>query len=185
MRLRLRATESALVVIDVQERLSAAMPAERMAQVTRNISRLVALAELLQLPVCVSEQYPRGLGPTLAELAVPLARVSPTKFEKVTFSMADEPGFVEFAKNGRRQLIVVGMETHVCVYQSVRALCERGFSVHVPEDAVISRTEENRAVGLRLLALSGALRTSTETVGFDLLERAGSDAFRAWSSLVK
>ena len=67
---------------------------------------------------------------------------------------------------------MVGMETHVCVYQSVRTLCEHGFAVYVPEDAVISRTEENRTVGLRLMETCGALRTSTETVGFDLVGRA-------------
>jgi nicotinamidase-related amidase len=163
------------------------MPAPVFDEVVRNLVRLVASAEKLGLPVCVSEQNPSALGPTLPVVKEALDRLSPPArtLDKMAFSLADEPLFQRFLGTGQKTLVVAGMETHICVFQTVRALCERGYAVHVPADAVISRTAENRAVGLDLCRRAGAIVTSTETVIFDLIERAGTDEFRALAKLVK
>jgi nicotinamidase-related amidase len=149
--------------------------------------RLLAAAARFTMPVAVSQQYPAGLGPTVPVIAEAVARLSPPAlyFDKTAFSLSGEPLFERFLDGGTNTLIATGMETHVCVFQTVRALCERGFSVHVPVDAVASRTEANRRVGLDLCARAGAVVTSTETLIFDLLERAGTDDFKALSKLVK
>lgn len=185
--LRVRAESTALILIDVQERLAGAMTVEDFDAVTRNLLVLIAAAQRFHLPVAVSEQYPAGLGRTVPVLAEALGQLSPPAvyFDKLAFSIADEPMFQSFLGAGRRSLIVTGMETHVCVYQSVRDLVERGYSVHVPVDAVISRRPTNKQVGLALIERAGGIATSTEVLLFDLLERAGSDDFRALAKLVK
>ncbi len=184
---RARAADTALVVVDVQERLAEAMPRGPFDELVRNLARLIAFADLLKLPVAASEQYPTGLGRTVPALKEALGRCSPPTLylEKTAFSVAEEPLFQTFLGGGRRTLVVTGLEAHVCVFQSVRDLCERGFSVHVPVDAVLSRTERNAEVGLRLCERAGAVLTSTEAVLFDLCERAGTERFRTLSRLVK
>jgi nicotinamidase-related amidase len=185
--LRARRGDTSLVVIDVQQRLAGAMPTVAFDEMTRNLVRLLATAERLHLPVAVSEQYPKGLGHTVPVLREAIGRLSPPAIylEKEAFSAADEPLLQSFLGAGPRTLIVAGLETHVCVFQTVRSLCERGYTVHVPLDAVLSRTEANRQVGLGLCARAGAVITSTETLMFDLLERAGTEDFRALSKLVR
>ncbi|MEO6951834.1 MAG: isochorismatase family protein [Polyangia bacterium] len=185
--LRVHARDTALVLVDVQARLAAAMPVEAFAAMTRNIVTLIATAARLNLPVLVSEQYPNGLGRTIPVLNEAVGKLQPAALylEKNTFSLADEPLFQTFLGHGKRTLVMVGMEAHICVYQSARALAQRGYSVHVPVDAVISRTEANHRVGLDLIARAGCIPTSTETVLFDLLERAGTEAFKLLSRLVK
>jgi isochorismate hydrolase len=179
-----------LVVVDIQERLSAAMEPEALAQVERNVSILIELARQLDVPVVVSEQYPRGLGPTREpiERAVAALDGGAHRFEKVEFRVCRCDGFAKVAEalgEERTQWILTGMETHVCVYQSARDLRARGCIVHVPADAVISRTEANRRVGLQLMERAGAVITSTEAVVFDALGRAGTEAFKALSRLVR
>ena len=182
--LRIDPARAALLVVDVQERLAAAMPPEDAAAVERNVGILLEAARRLGIPVVASEQYPRGLGPTLSSLSGLLADAR--RFEKLDFSVADAPEFERIWNEVRReQWIVTGMETHVCVYQSVRGLVARGASVHVPVDAVASRTRENRGVGLGLIERAGGVPTSTETVVFDALRRAGGDDFKALSKLIK
>lgn len=185
--LRVRRGEASLIVVDVQERLASAMQSAAFDEVARNIVRLLGGAARLKLPVAVSEQYPQGLGRTVPVVGEAVARMAPPALfiEKLAFSLSDEPLMQRFLGDGKRTLVVTGMETHICVFQTVRALCERGFSVHVPVDAVISRTEVNRRVGLDLCARAGAVLTSTETVLFDLCERAGTDEFKSISKLVK
>ena len=185
--LRVRRGDTSLVVIDVQERLASAMPTAAFDELVRNALRLLAAAGRMSLPVALSEQYPTGLGRTVPVLREAVARLSPPALfiEKQAFSLADEPLFQRFLGTGPKTLVVLGMEAHVCVFQTVRALCERGFSVHVPVDAVTSRAEANRAIGLALCERAGAVPTSTETILFDLLERAGTDDFKALSKLVK
>ena len=185
--MKLRAADTALVIIDVQQRLAPAMAPAAFETVTRNILTLCAAAAQLRLPVCVSEQYPKGLGRTIPVLVEAVVRLQPSPLflEKTAFSVADEPLFQRFLGGGRKQLVLVGMETHICVYQSARDLAARGYQVHVPRDAVISRTEENRAAGLDLIARAGGIPTTTETVVFDLLERAGTETFKTLSRLVK
>jgi nicotinamidase-related amidase len=186
--LRVDPDRAALLVVDVQERLWAAMAEADRAALLRNAGILVELARRLKLPIVVSEQYPKGLGPTVRELGDALAApgVDARRFEKLEFSCAAAPGFAAlWDELGRDQWIVVGMEAHICVYQTARDLASRAAAVHVPADAVISRTRENRAIGLELIAAAGGVVTSTETVVFDALARAGSDDFRALSKLVR
>ncbi len=187
MRLRVAAAETALVIVDIQSRLMTSMDPVAFDALTHNVMRLVATAERLHLPVALSEQYPQGLGATVPLIKEATGRLPtrPIFIEKTAFSLADEPLFLSFLGNGRKTLIVVGMETHICVYQTARGLAERGYAVHVPEDAVISRTEANHRIGLDLIRQAGGVPTSTETVIFDLLGRAGTDEFRALSKLMK
>jgi nicotinamidase-related amidase len=110
----------------------------------------------------------------------------PTRWlEKLDFSCCDTPLFQQFLANGRSTFIVAGMECHVCVYQTVRAMVARGLRVHVPNDACLSRVKENWRVGLQLMDRAGAVITSTETVLFDLVKRAEGENFRALTKLVK
>ena len=110
----------------------------------------------------------------------------PTRWlEKLDFSCCETPLFQQFLANGRRTFVVCGMETHVCVYQTVRAMVARGLRVHVPGDACVSRTEANWKVGMELMTRAGAVPTSTEAVLFDLVKRAEGENFRALAKLVK
>lgn len=187
--LQLLPERAAIFVVDVQERLSAAMPEEALAALVKNIGILGEAARQLSLPVVVSEQYPRGLGPTLPDVEEALVDVGEVhRIEKIEFSACAAEGFGpvwERLCTERDQWIVTGMETHVCVYQTVRQLRERGVSVHVASDAVTSRTDENRRIGFGLMERLGAVTTSTETVVFDLLGRAGTDAFKALSRRIR
>jgi nicotinamidase-related amidase len=186
--LRLDRARAALLIVDFQERLAAAMAPGDVALCERNLVVLLAAARRLGLPVVVSEQYPRGLGPTLPGLrsAIEGTDLKTERFEKVEFSCTDAPAFQEIYKRlGRDQWIVTGMETHICVYQTARGLVEWGARVHVPSDAVISRAPANLHVGIGLIERAGGVITSVETVVFDLLRRAATDEFRALSALLK
>lgn len=190
---RLSPTRTALLVIDIQERLLAAMPAEVAAQVIKNTKILVETAIRLAFPIVVSQQYPKGLGTTVAELEAALPATA-HRFDKIEFSAAGTPSFAELCKTalaGRDQWLVAGMETHVCVYQSVRDLLAglpggaAGATVHVVADAVSSRTRENWRAGLDLMDRLGAITTTTEICVFDLLERAGTEHFKALSKAIR
>ena len=146
----------------------------------RNASTLLQGAPALGVPVVVTEQYPRGLGRTVPEVAEQLDGIEP--IEKVCFSAAAADGF---DTGGRDQAIVCGIETHVCVWQTAHDLLDRGLEVHVARDAVSSRTEENREVGLRKMEAAGAAVTSVETALFELLGAAGSDEFKSVQRLIR
>lgn len=177
--------ETGLLVIDLQERLAAAMFEEEMQNVTANARRLIEGARVLGLPVWVTEQYPKGIGPTLETIAEVLPEDC-TPVAKVDFSCASVPAvFDAISSSGCKQLIVCGMEAHICVFQTVRDFIGQGWQVHVPMDAVLSRSDENLDVGLNLIEQVGAVVTSTETILFDLLQKAGSPEFKAISALVK
>lgn len=180
-------SRAALLVVDIQDRLLPVMPADAAAGVLRHTDILIAAADRLGLPIVVSQQYPRGLGPTTKPVEDALARVKLVhRFDKLEFSAVAAPAFASLAPAlGRDQWIICGMETHVCVYQTARDLVARGWAAHVCADAVCSRTGMNRELGLRLMERAGAIITSTEVCVFDLLGRAGSDEFRALSKVVK
>ena len=178
---------TALLITDVQERLAAAMPDAVRAQLERNLAVLIAAAGRFELPIIVSVQYPRGLGRTVPAVQAALDEVRDVCFfEKVDFAATASPAWPVAV--GDRQIdrwLVTGMETHICVFQTVRALRDEGNAVHVVADACASRTRTNVQNGLALAAAAGAVVTNTETVVFDLLGRAGTDDFRLLSKLIK
>jgi nicotinamidase-related amidase len=169
---------AALVVVDVQEAFRPAVP--DFGRVAAGAAALVRGARILGLPVVVTEQYPRGLGSTVPELAEHLEGIEP--IAKVRFSAAAADGF---DLGGRDQALVCGIESHVCVSQTAHDLLDRGVEVHVARDAVGSRTDENRELGLHKMEGSGAVVTSVETALFELLGAAGSDEFKQVQGLVK
>jgi nicotinamidase-related amidase len=167
-----------LVVVDVQEAFRPAVL--EFDRIARNAAVLVEGAHALGIPVVATEQYPKGLGRTVPEVAEHLNGVQP--IEKLCFSAARADGF---DTEGRDQALVCGIEAHVCVSQTVHDLLERDLEVHVARDAVTSRSEENREVGLRRMERSGAVITSVETALFELLGAAGSEEFKTVQRLVK
>jgi nicotinamidase-related amidase len=183
---RLDPSSSLLLVVDVQEGLAAAMPPSALEAVVANGRVLLEAARLLGVPVVATEQYPKGLGPTVGPLKEMLALAGVQPIDKLTFDACGEPRVMhEVAAHSPRSVIVMGVEAHVCVFQTVRELVRRGMSVCVVADAVASRREENRALGLALAERAGALIAPTETVVFDWLQKAGTEEFRALSKLLR
>jgi nicotinamidase-related amidase len=183
---RLDPKTTVLLVVDVQEKLAAAMPAETMASVVKNIGILLDAARPLGVRVVASEQYPKGLGPTVGEVARKLEGLGVTPLPKTSFDACSELAIARvLSELAPRSVVVVGMESHVCVFQSARELVKRGYATFVVADAVVSRREENRRIGLSLCERAGATATATETVLFDLLGEAGTDAFKTVSRLVR
>jgi nicotinamidase-related amidase len=183
---RLDPKQTVVVVVDIQDRLAAAMPAEQVERVKRSARILIEAGRLLGAPVLATEQYPKGLGATLPEIAEVLRAAGAPCFEKVDFSACDAAGFGDrLAATRANAAVVLGMETHVCVYQTVRDLVLRGFDVYVPVDGVASRREDHREVGLALCEKAGATSTTSETVVFDWLAQASGDAFKQISKLVR
>lgn len=179
--LRLRPQDAALLVVDVQERLCAAMDRDALDRMLARTNAAIEGARALGLPVVVTEQYPKGLGPTHSLVKLRLGAFRPV--EKVEFSAALPD--VLAALGERRQVLVAGMETHVCVYQTVRDLAERGYTPRVLADAVLSRAEEDRRVGLELVREAGGRVSTVEAALFDLLGRAGTPEFKRVSAAVK
>jgi nicotinamidase-related amidase len=179
--LRLAQDDTALLVVDVQEKLAAAMPPAELERMVRRTVALVEGALALGLPIAVTEQYPKGLGPTVAALREHLGDLAPV--EKLRFSALDDR--VRAQLRGRRQILVAGMETHICVYQTVRQLAEDGLSPVLCADAVLSRFEIDRQTGLQLAAGAGATLATVETVLFDLLGEAGTPEFKRISAAIR
>src|SRR5262249_22013712 len=158
------------------------MPPEALGHLIRNTRTAIEAARRLGLPIVVSQQYPKGLGPTIAPIEEALAQSDARRFDKLAFSACATDEFARIhAELGRDQWIIAGMETHVCVWQSVRDLRGKGDHVHVMADAVSSRTDGNWRIGLDLARAAGAVVTSTETVVFDLLGAASGEDFKALS----
>jgi nicotinamidase-related amidase len=165
---------TALVVIDVQEGFRRY---ETFAAVARSCAKLLAGARILGLPALVSEQYPKGLGPSAPELEIENEKT----VEKTVFSAVRADGF---DLGARDQAIVCGIETHVCVSQTVHDLLARGVEVHVPADAVGSRHAIDYERGLERLQRAGAVVTTVESALFELLERAGTPEFKQVQKLI-
>ena len=183
---RLDPAHSVLVVVDVQEKLVPAMPEAAMNELLRASSILLEAARALGVRVLATEQYPQGLGPTIAPLRDKLGALSVTPLAKTTFSAADDPGFSKaLHASSPRQVVLVGMEAHICVLQTARDLAALGLEVHVTKDGVTSRREDHKTTGLALAEREGAFVTTAETVAFDWLRRAQGDAFKAVSRLVR
>lgn len=180
----LEPAKAVLVVIDVQEKLCSAMDPDALPQLTRNAGILLESAKELAIPVIFTEQYVKGLGRTLSVLREKAAAAS--CHEKLTFSCCGNEDFSEqLDETGRKQVIVCGMETHVCVLQTVIDLLGDGFDVHVVKDAVLSRSADNKQTAIEAMVLAGAVPSSTETIVFQLLKVAGTASFKKLSALVK
>ncbi len=174
-----------LLIVDVQERLFPAMDADHREEVMRNIKVLAATARRLRLPVVATEQYPKGLGHTLRELSEALGPdVQPVP--KVSFSCwIAEDVRARLKAAGTRRVILAGIEAHVCVMITALDLIGEGLAVHVPADAVTSRTQANWRLGTEQLRQAGAVVTATETLVFQLLGQADTDDFRELARLVR
>jgi nicotinamidase-related amidase len=174
----LDASRATLIVVDVQEGFRQAVPEfDRVAKAT---ATLIEGAEAIGIPIVVTEQYPKGLGETAPEVAEHLPDgLEP--LEKVVFSAAEADGF---DLGGRDQALICGIETHVCVNQTALDLLDSGVEVQVAEDAVGSRSDDNKQVGLHKMERAGAVLTSVETALFELLGRAGTDEFKRVQKLI-
>jgi nicotinamidase-related amidase len=179
---RLDRKHTALLVIDIQERLAAAMPAPQLDRMLGRVEAAIEGARVLGLPIVVTEQYPKGLGPTVARIRGRLGE-NAAAIEKLDFSAA-VPSVLS-ALQGRTQILITGMEAHVCVFQSARDLVTRGHEAFVCGDAVISRADEDRRIGLELAREAGCTITTCETALFDLLGCAGTPEFKRISQAVR
>lgn len=176
---------TSLVVIDMQERLMNAIPEESREATIDNAVTMIEAAKTLHIPITITEQYPRGLGPTVDKIRVAIGdKFEPV--EKVVFSCARSPEFESKLNDiNRKEVIVVGVETHVCVLQTAMDLINSGYTVYVPADVVTSRKELDWQRGISLIEKSGAIVGTKETFLFQLLERAGTDEFKTIAKLVK
>jgi nicotinamidase-related amidase len=171
-----------LILVDVQEKLAAAMHGRD--ALVENTVKLTKGAGILGIPILWTEQNPKGLGQTLPEVAELLGQTRP--ITKLSFSCCREQSFLDaLNKLQRSQVIVAGIECHVCVYQTVADLIQMGHEVQVVADAVSSRTFENKAIGLERCKHGGASITSVETALFELLKKAEGDKFKQMLKVVK
>ena len=178
--------DTLLLVVDVQERLVPAIHKDLYPIALRNMQIMIEAAGTLGLPILLTEQYPKGLGPTVKEILLPLEGKSFKRIEKVTFSCARDEAFLQaVAAANRRQILIIGMETHVCVYQTSVDLIRAGYSVFVLDDAVSSRYMHNYQSALQALRDAGCTVFSTETAVFQLLKVAATPEFKKVSSLIR
>jgi nicotinamidase-related amidase len=179
------AAQSQLLVIDIQERLVAAMPQAPRAETLSRTGRLLQGAALLEIPTIVTEQYPQGLGATEAVVKQALPH-GHRRFEKTSFSCCNASGFCETGLiAGRNQVVITGMETHVCVLQTAFDLQRRGYRVFVAEDAVCSRSADHKRNALERMRQAGIQVTNSESVLFEWLRDSTHEQFRAISKLVR
>ena len=183
-RFSLDTDQSVLLVVDVQDRLAKAMDQQVFSQLTGNIGILLESAAELKIPVLITEQYVKGLGETVPELLAKAAGAP--RFDKMSFSCCGSQEFVEKLRaTGRRQIVVVGMEAHVCVLQTALELLDAGYTVHLVQDAVMSRSKQNWKAAKGIIQQAGGVLTCTESVMFQWLTVAGTEAFKKLSKLVK
>ncbi len=180
----LKRDDTALMVIDIQEKLAAAMKEKIMEQVVKNTAILIETAKTFGMPLVVSEQYRKGLGATLPPLQEKIAGCD--VMEKLYFDCTrDEALDKKIASVGRKTFVITGIETHVCVFQTALSLLGRGYRVAVASDAVASRRKHDWEYSLRALARAGAVIYPAETISFMLLEKAGTPEFKKLSPLFK
>lgn len=175
--------DSQFVLIDIQEKLCSAMPAPALQAMLRNCGILLQAANLLDVPAIHTEQYPKGLGATLPELAQWLSPM--TRVEKTCFSCCEESAFSDQLDDTRIQIVLAGMEAHVCILQTALQLHEMGRQVFVVEDAVISRNSAHHANAMARLRDRGVIISNTESVVFEWLKVAEGDAFKQIARLIR
>ncbi len=179
----LKTDEVALVVVDVQERLVPAMNSRVSGELIHHIELLLEGFEALELPVIATEQYSKGLGHTIDKLS---AATTGSCVEKTSFSCCGEPVFIEeLEKTGAKQVLLVGMEAHVCVLQTLLDLLDRGYIVHLVKDAICSRFKSDFETAVAMATAAGAVITSTEMALFQLVGGAKHPGFKAVSQLAR
>lgn len=177
-------TDTLWMLIDVQTRLCGVMPKAAMAEVNKNCQRLIQAAGLLNIPLWVTEQYPEKLGATLPELHALLPANTPCH-PKLNFSAWHEPTLQASSFTAAPQLVLFGLETHICVLQTALHGLAAGKQVFVVEDAVISRNEANRSNAIARLRHAGCIITNTESMLFEPMQGASHPQFKAISSLIR
>jgi nicotinamidase-related amidase len=179
----LDAGQAALIIIDMQESFRAAI--DDFDATAARIARVARGAELLNVPIILTEQYPRGLGHTADEIKAVLPP-APVIIEKTAFSSCGARAFEdELERTGARQLLVCGIEAHICVNQTAHDLLARGFQVHLLTDCITARTAENKSLAMTKMQESGALPSSTEMALFELMRDAKHEQFKAIQKLIK
>lgn len=174
--------DALLLIIDIQDRLVPVMK-HRKKIINNNIILLEASKEL-DIPVIITEQYPKGLGSTIIEIGEKVDNETKI-FEKISFTGYTEEVKSALEETGRKKIIITGMETHVCVFQTVRDLIQEGYQVFIVRDGVASRNKDNFFNALDLMKSMGAVITDTESIIFDLLKTAGTPEFKLLSKLIK
>jgi len=176
--------DSVLVVIDVQDKMLGVMKKKVVNRNLHNMRLVVQTARQLDVPILATEHYPRGLGPTTRAIDSLLATAR--KIEKIVFSCTGATGFLAALEEiGRKHVVLIGTEAHVCVAQTAVDLLAEGYHVHVPADAVISRFKDDWRGGLDIMREAGVVITRSEALVFQWLERAGTDVFRTVSPWIK
>ncbi len=170
-----------LLIIDIQDRLVVVM--DDREEVVGNTNKLIESSELLDIPMIITEQYRKGLGSTIKEITK--EREFYANIQKTTFSAYNDQLKTALKELGKKNIVVAGMETHVCVLQTVRDLVADGYQVHLATDAITSRTEANYQNGLNLMQDLGAVVSNTETILFDLLKDSNRPEFKPISKLIK
>ena len=174
--------QAALLVVDVQEKINAVMFSGEL--VKSSVLKLIAGCKVLDVPIFVTEQYPQGLGATEPEIVAALVNEKP--LEKMNFSCCGAEGFTAGLKQKEvRQIILTGIECHVCVLQTALDLLAHGFQVHLVKDAVSSRKKLDYETAIQRMAAAGVILTTTETALFELLETAGTSEFKKVAKLIK
>ena len=173
----LQADKCALVVVDIQEKLLP--PIFEKERMVRNSQLLIRLARILKMPILATTQYVKGLGPIIPEIASLLEGVAPmNKMEFGCFNNAEFCSAVKALPRERNTLLVCGMESHICVTQTVLGALEQGYIVHVASDAISSRAESNWKVGLKRMRQAGAVCSSTEMAMYELMRASGTPVFK-------
>lgn len=174
--------QALLLIVDVQESFRKQL--KDLDNLTRNITILAEAAKILKVPVVLTEQYPQGLGKTIAEISACLGEHK--YFEKTAFSCCQAAGFMDMMESlGRNQVIVCGIEAHVCVSQTVHELLNNDYTVHVVADAIASRSQRNKEMGWEKMISSGAVPSCVEIALFEMLGESGTEPFKAVQRLVK
>lgn len=180
------AEHTALLVVDVHDRLLASMPQDEVNWVLRHTKILIELANTYEWPVYYTEQYPQGLGATESSVLAKLEEGKATRCAKVEFSCLDNETFASsILPRLPSNIIVVGIEAHVCVLQTVLDLQARGYQTFVPGDAVASRDMRHKENGLHLMEKAGAVNVNTESIMFNALGKAGGEVFKKFSRLIR
>lgn len=180
--MRILKDRTAALVIDIQERLYPYIFENE--KLTKNITKLIEGLKIIGIPIFVTEQYVKGLGSTIEPVAMLLG--SHPRIEKMSFSCCDEPRVMEgIAVTGKENIIIAGIESHVCVLQTVIDLRRNGYHPVVVEDCVSSRNQNDKKIAIKRMRQEGAIITTTESILFELLRYSGTEQFRGISRLVK